>query len=117
MSEEVGATTVLLVGALLVRLTVTDAYARYVRVGMAPWLLIAGVVLAGLGLAGVLRSLFARTTAEHDHGHEHGYTERVGWLLLAPVVALLMVAPPALGSYGVDRSAAVAVSSGGHAFS
>jgi hypothetical protein len=50
----------------------------------------------------------------HGHGHRHG--ERVGWLLLAPVVALLMVAPPALGSFGVDRSTIVAVSSGGRTF-
>ncbi|OLB73380.1 MAG: TIGR03943 family protein, partial [Actinobacteria bacterium 13_2_20CM_2_71_6] len=43
-------------------------------------------------------------------------SERVGWLLLAPVVALLMVTPPALGSFGVDRSTVVDVSSGGRTF-
>ena len=32
-----------------------------------------------------------------------------GWLLLAPIAALLLVAPPTLGSYGVDRGA-----QGGH---
>jgi uncharacterized repeat protein (TIGR03943 family) len=40
----------------------------------------------------------------------------VGWLLLAPVLALLLVTPPALGSFGVDRSAAVTVTSGGRTF-
>jgi uncharacterized repeat protein (TIGR03943 family) len=51
----------------------------------------------------------------HD-GHDHDHRQRVGWLLLAPVVALLMVAPPALGSYGVDRAAAVDVTAGGRTF-
>ena len=123
MTEEVGSATVLLVGALLVRLYAGGAYARYVRVGMGPWLLVAGILLALLGLAGVVRALLRpqRTSTVdgdgegdgHDH-HDHG--ERVGWLLLAPVIALLMVAPPALGSFGVDRSTVVAVSSGGRTF-
>jgi uncharacterized repeat protein (TIGR03943 family) len=121
VTEEVGSATVLLVGALLVRLYAGGAYARYVRVGMGPWLLVAGILLALLGLAGVVRALLrpqGTSTVEddgHDHGH-HDHGERVGWLLLAPVVALLMVAPPALGSFGVDRSTAVSVSSGGRTF-
>jgi uncharacterized repeat protein (TIGR03943 family) len=131
MTEEVGSATVLLVGALLVRLYAGGAYARYVRVGMGPWLLVAGILLALLGLAGVLRALLrpegtstvdggtdGHGTDGHGadgHGH-HDHGERVGWLLLAPVVALLMVAPPALGSFGVDRSTAVSVSSGGRTF-
>ncbi len=112
MTEEVGATTVLLVGALLLRLTLTGAYARYVKLGMYPWLLAAGVVLALLGLAGVVRALTARGGPAPDHGHH----EQAGWLLLAPVVALLLVTPPALGSFGVDRSTVVDVRSGGRTF-
>lgn len=115
MSEDARATTVLLVGALLIRLSVSHAYARYVRVGMGWLLLGAGVFLVVLGLAGVFRALAARRMAPDAHGdHEHG--ERVGWLLLAPVLALLLVTPPALGSYGVDRSAAVKITSGGKTF-
>jgi len=48
------------------------------------------------------------------HGHHH--SERIGWLLLAPVLALLLVTPPTLGSFGVARSAAVNVTSGGKVF-
>src|SRR6266545_3949499 len=113
MSQEVGSTTVLLVGALLVRLSLGGAYTRYVRVGMGPWLLVAGLLLAGLGAVGVAAAL-ARPRAADPPDHQHG--ERVGWLLLAPVVALLMVTPPALGSFGVDRSTVVEVSSGGRTF-
>jgi uncharacterized repeat protein (TIGR03943 family) len=122
MSEDARATTVLLVGALLVRLSLSHAYARYVRVGMGWWLLIAGILLVLLGLAGVIRAFASRastpdprTPAPDPHGdHRHG--ERVGWLLLAPVLALLLVTPPALGSYGVDRNATVKVTSGGKTF-
>ena len=109
MTEEVGSTTVLLVGALLVRLAAGGAYARYVRVGMGPWLLVAGILLAVLGAAGVIRAL-VRPPVAHQH------REHAGWLLLAPVVALLMVTPPALGSFGVDRSTVVSVGSGGRTF-
>ena len=46
-----------------------------------------------------------------DHGdHHHGIG--VGWLLLAPVVTLLLIAPPALGAYGVDRNARVEIARG-----
>ena len=114
MTEEVGSTTVLLVGALLVRLAAGGAYARYVRVGMGPWLLVAGILLAALGAAGVIRALVRPRGAAGGDDHEH--REHAGWLLLAPVVALLMVTPPALGSFGVDRSTVVAVASGGRTF-
>jgi uncharacterized repeat protein (TIGR03943 family) len=118
MTEEARATTVLLVGALMVRLWAGGVYARYVRVGMGSWLLVAGVLLVALGLTGVVRALWpARRSPpadEHTDGHAHG--DRVGWLLLAPVLALLLVTPPALGSFGVDRSAAVTVTSGGQTF-
>jgi len=131
MSPRTGATAVLLVGVLLVRLVVSGDYLRYVRGGMAPWLVASGVLLAVLGAAGLVGALrrpapspahdhhahdhHAHDHHAHDHdldhGHDHG-GERVGWLLLAPVVVLLLVAPPALGSFGVGRTAGVTVRSG-----
>jgi uncharacterized repeat protein (TIGR03943 family) len=116
MSEDARATTVLLVGALMIRLAVGGAYAKYVRTGMGPLLLVAGVLLAGLGLFGVVRALRrgGRPADADAHGHHHG--GRIGWLLLAPVLALLLVTPPTLGSFGVSRSAAVNVTSGGKVF-
>ncbi len=115
MTPLVRSTTVLLVGAVLVRLTLTDAYLRYVRAGLGPWLLAAGALLAVLGLVGAVRALRGRhTQSEHD-GHTHPGGGRVGWLLLAPVVALLLVTPPALGSAAVDRST-VTVSGSAPAF-
>jgi putative membrane protein len=43
----------------------------------------------------------------HDgHGHDgHGHREpRISWLLVLPLFALILVAPPALGSYSAVRS-------------
>jgi uncharacterized repeat protein (TIGR03943 family) len=121
VSEDARATTVLLVGALMVRLAISGAYAKYVRTGMGWLLLVAGILLVALGLVGVVRALGRRRRADepardHPHGGEHGHSERIGWLLLAPVLALLLVTPPTLGSFGVGRSAAVSVSSGGRTF-
>ena len=127
MTPLVGGTTVLLVGLMLIRLTVTDAYQRYVRVGMGPWLLVAGVLLALLGASAVLTGFRGSPAQdptdadEPDHGdhddhpqagHDHDHAPPIGWLLLVPVLALLLVVPPALGSFGVDRSRVSAAPSG-----
>ena len=112
MSSEAGGTAVLLVGVLLVRLVVTDVYQRFVQTAMGPLLLVAGVVLIGLGLVAVVRALRSPVAAP-DHHHHHG--DGVGWLLLVPVLAVLLAPPPALGSYGVDRSG-VTVSPGGRTY-
>ena len=107
----------LLVGALLIRMVATGDYLRYVRSGMGPWLVVSGVLLVALGLSGLVTAVRGRRREEpghdqHHEGHEgheghdgHGHgSGRVGWLLLAPVLALLLVTPPALGSFGVDRT-------------
>lgn len=109
----------LLVGAMLIRLTVTDAYQRYVRTGMGPLLLTAGILLVVAGgyvVIGSLRRPRGRDPhPEPEHDHEHG-GEGVGWLLLAPVVALLLVSPPALGSFAVDRTTVVVARGSGGTF-
>lgn len=97
-----GGTLISLVGAVVLRMTLSGDYLRFVKEGMRPWLLAAGVILAVLGVVTAVRAL--RGTGE-DH------QPREGWLILAPIAVLLLVAPPALGSYGVDRAAAVTVTS------
>ena len=49
---------------------------------------------------------------QNDGAHEDHEPERVGWLVLAPVLAVLLVAPPALGAFAVDRVSRVEVSAG-----
>jgi uncharacterized repeat protein (TIGR03943 family) len=111
-----GGTISVLVGAVLLRLTLTDTYSRYVRLEMGPWLTVAGIAVVVLGAVTVLNVLrHARPVDAHDHGDQDGGIG-VGWLLLAPIAALLLVAPPTLGSYGVDRAATVDIRSGASVF-
>jgi uncharacterized repeat protein (TIGR03943 family) len=122
VKAEAGATTTLLVGALLLRLGITGDSRKYVSSVLTPWLVVAGVVLVLLGVGALVAAVRRRDDARdgedghgagHDDGHEahsHG-VERIGWVLLAPVVTLLLVAPPALGSFAVDRTARIDVTS------
>jgi uncharacterized repeat protein (TIGR03943 family) len=103
-----GGTLTALVGLLTLRLTVDGTFQRYVRAGMQPWLLVAGVALLALGLIALAMSL--RSGEERDRDESHGVG--AGWLLLAPVVTLLLVAPPSLGSFGVDRAPPIRVTAG-----
>lgn len=51
----------------------------------------------------------------HDHAGEHHHPARSAWLLLLPVLAIFLIAPPALGSDSVmrnDNRAAASRSSG-----
>jgi uncharacterized repeat protein (TIGR03943 family) len=106
----------MLIGAVLLRLTVTDTYSRYVRPEMGVFLTIAGIFVIVLGLVTLLGSLRrGRMVVADDHDHDHDRVG-VGWLLLAPIAALLLVAPPTLGSYGVGRAATVDVRSGAPVF-
>lgn len=41
---------------------------------------------------------------DDGHGHDHSRAPRVAWLLLLPVVAVFVIAPPALGSYTVEST-------------
>jgi uncharacterized repeat protein (TIGR03943 family) len=110
-----GGTISILAGTVLLRLTLSGTYTRYVRVGMGPWLGVAGGVVIVLGVVTLVRAL---RTPHAGHGDQSGHpghgdpARGIGWLLLAPIAALLLVAPPTLGSYGVDRGATVDVRSG-----
>ena len=109
MSTDAGATLTAVIGLLLVRLAAQGTYRSYVRPGMGPWIAVAGVLLTLLGII----VLWRHRRGDDDHSdHEHG-GEQVAWLLLAPVLALLLIAPGALGSYSLGRTgSAVNVRSG-----
>jgi uncharacterized repeat protein (TIGR03943 family) len=102
----------LLLGGAVLKASVTDMYLRYVKAGLHLFLIGAGVLLvaaAAMTLWYDLRGSRADSTPadpakeEHDDGHGH-HEPRVGWLLILPVLGLLLVAPPALGSFAAGQS-------------
>lgn len=116
MSRAAGATISILTGAVLLRLALTGTFRRYVREEMGILLLVAGIAVFTIGVVALVRALRHAPSADaHDHEHE-GEAIGVGWLLLAPIAALLLVAPPTLGSYGVKHSARVDVRAGAGVF-
>ena len=101
-------TSVIVVGA-------TDVHLRYVRAYTGPQLTTAGLLVLGVGVAGLLRRTAGHAGAgvgDPDHqltvdlggGHR---APRTAWLLLLPVAVLMLITPQALGAYSAARSPSV----------
>ncbi|MEU9207686.1 TIGR03943 family protein [Streptomyces sp. NPDC048415] len=104
-------------GAAVLRISLfSELYLRYVQAGLRPYLIISGVLLLVLGIAGAFvakRSATHENDHDHDgehvddgHGHNHSRGPKAAWLLAVPAAALLLFPPPALGSYSAEREAA-----------
>ncbi|MBT2393995.1 TIGR03943 family protein [Streptomyces sp. ISL-1] len=124
MNRQAQAAVMFLVGAAVLHAGFTDLHLRYVKAGLRPLLLAAGIVLIVAAIATVcyeLRPRAAQETQEteqtqpehherrdHEVGHAqvgHAHREpRISWLLILPLLALILVAPPALGSYSAMRT-------------
>ena len=89
----------LLLGVVVLFVAGSDRYLDYVRSGFRPFLLAAGAVLVLLAVAGWLSR----------RGRDEHPGPVVGWLPAVPVAVVLVVAPPALGSYTASRQAAAPV--------
>lgn len=109
MNDDAQAGILLALGALSVRLGVTDAHLAYIRPAMGPVLAAAGAVLAALGGAVLLRPEGPRRAAAGGglHGaHGDAGSSRVAWLLVAPILAIALVVPRPLGAFAARRAAA-----------
>jgi uncharacterized repeat protein (TIGR03943 family) len=157
VNRQAQAAVLFLVGAAVLHAGITDLYLRYVKAGLRPLLLLAGVVLIAAAITTVwYERRLPRTTHGHrpdpdhsqpqdrhgQHGHQdqhgqqgqqdhqdqagdqgqqdqqnhqpqqdhqdqHGHAHReprISWLLVLPLLALILVAPPALGSYSAMRT-------------
>lgn len=108
MNRQAQAVVLFLVGGAMVHAGTTDLYLRYVKAGLQPLVVGAGVVLIVAALATVWYERKRSRTGpdkgvEEGHGHVHR-EPRVSWLLVLPLLALILVAPPALGSYSALRT-------------
>lgn len=115
MNRQAQAAVLFLLGAALLHAGFTNLYLRYVKAGLQPLLLLSGAVLIAASLATVWYEWRGRRKADdaaehgHDAGDDHGAGHvhrepRVSWLLVLPLLALILVAPPALGSYSAMRT-------------
>jgi uncharacterized repeat protein (TIGR03943 family) len=104
VNRQAQAVVLLLFGGAILRASLTDMYLRYVRPGLQPFLIIAGALMVITAVMTLWYELRQPGHGGHDDGHGHGGEPGVGWLLLLPVFALLLVAPPALGSYAANRT-------------
>lgn len=120
---------VTLLGGLLISITISGRFTSYVRPGFKWLLLISGAILVIVGVVSLVLAvrvelkagrqakvaagggaddLDDHPAADHDgadaHGHDHA-SSKAPWLILAPVLVLLLVAPPALGADAVARNA------------
>ena len=119
MNRQAQAVVLLLLGGAILKASLTDMYLRYVKEGLRPFLIAAGLLLVVAAVMTLWHDLRGGRPADghdgdgHDgdgHGHDdgHGHHEpRVGWLLILPVLGLLLVAPPALGSYAAGQAGTV----------
>ncbi|MGW1622972.1 TIGR03943 family putative permease subunit [Streptomyces sp. NPDC002172] len=117
MNRQAQAAVMFLVGAALLHAGMTDLYLRYVKAGLQPLLLAAGAVLIVSALATAWyewkrarsRKEAAREAVQESvteaapEGHVHR-EPRISWLLVLPLLALILIAPPALGSYSAMRT-------------
>ncbi|MGX1911166.1 TIGR03943 family putative permease subunit [Streptomyces phaeochromogenes] len=176
MNRQAQAAVLFLTGGAILHAALTDLYLRYVKAGLQPLLLAAGVVLIATAIAtvwyerqaarmsagdgrqvagtsagdegqatrtpagngsepepapeqhqeaaagtdtdtgravGIAAEAPARTADPDTHAHTHADADayahvhrepRISWLLVLPLLALILVAPPALGSYSAMRT-------------
>ncbi|MFM9626153.1 MULTISPECIES: TIGR03943 family putative permease subunit [Streptomyces] len=107
MNRQAQSAVLFLLGASLLHAGTTDLYLRYVKAGLRPLLLAAGAVLIATALATAWyeRRATNRTKPTEPPTPASSHPEpRISWLLVLPLLALILVAPPALGSYSATRT-------------
>jgi uncharacterized repeat protein (TIGR03943 family) len=94
VSRQTQGALLVILGAVLLSISAfSTTYVNYVKPGFRPLLIGAGAVLVGLGLLSLLQGALGA----------HGHAPRVAWLLAAPVFAVVLIAPPALGAFAARR--------------
>ncbi len=103
MRRETQNLLLLLLGGALLKSAVSGSYLHYVKPSLLPWLIVAGAVTVLLAAAAIVRDVRTSHVEQEAPAHsEHG--SRSPWMLLLPVFAIFLVAPPALGADSVGRA-------------
>ncbi|MHC5903563.1 TIGR03943 family putative permease subunit [Streptomyces sp. S6] len=100
MNRQAQSAVLFLLGAALLHAGSTSLYLRYVKAALQPLLLAAGVVLI---VAAAATWWYERKQSAVEEAHSHR-EPRISWMLVLPLLALILVAPPALGSYSANRT-------------
>ncbi|WP_406278205.1 TIGR03943 family protein [Nocardia sp. NBC_00881] len=105
MKRETQNLLLLLIGGAVLWIALDGRYLNYVKPSLYPFLVISGIGFVVLALVAIVRDIRrGAAPANHEHG-----TGRAQWLLLGPVAALLLIAPPALGAGAAVTSSPVQV--------
>ncbi|MBB5152946.1 TIGR03943 family putative permease subunit [Saccharopolyspora phatthalungensis] len=104
MRRETQNLLLLLLGGALLKIALGGSYLRYVKPSLFPWLVASGVIMIALGVFAIVRDIRAGGADQHEHN------SRSPWMLLLPVFAIFLIAPPALGSDSVTRDRVAAPS-------
>jgi uncharacterized repeat protein (TIGR03943 family) len=102
VSTRTQAFVLMLFGGALVRLSTGDALLRYVRPLARPWVMTAGLAILGIAVWSLIAAGRGRD-AEEIEAHGHHSTAWSDWLILLPVIAIAVIAPPALGAFTARR--------------
>ncbi len=119
MRRDAQAVVLLVVGAVLLKVSLDGGYVRYLRPGFGPLLVLAALAVLTIGavtLRQVVQELRTRPVTDDDDlstvdipTADPRMVRRLGWPMLAGVLVVVLVAPPAAGAYQAGRTAAVAV--------
>ncbi len=106
MNRQAQGVVLLLLGGAVLKASLSDMYLRYVKESLQPFLIAAGALLVIAAVMTIYHDLKKERHEEHEEHDEHGHHHepRVGWMLIAPVLGLLLVAPPALGAFAAGQS-------------
>jgi uncharacterized repeat protein (TIGR03943 family) len=109
VSREVQGIFVAVTGVIMLRLALFGEYLNYVKPSLQPYLVAAAAAVTVLGLASFLLDAVFPRQADPDQREDpdgHLHAPRSGWLFGIPMAVILLVPPPALGSYAANRTGA-----------
>ncbi len=109
MRRETQNLLLVLLGGALLKIAFNGTYLRYVQPALLPWLVAAGLITVLLGMFAIVRDIRIAEASHPAEGDQCAtgsgdHVSRSPWMLLLPVFAIFLVAPPALGADSVGRA-------------